>query len=1320
MLFIYIYNLIEQDIFVYIISSNMKKKYYKFLILALLSFNCYSQIIQNQWTWIKGSKIKNEKISEFGLVGLEDINNWPIGRSHASGIVDNNGNLLLFGGRIDGGSLNEMWSYNISTNSFTFKKGSLYKNTGGKSYSKGIGIEHYRNKPRPQMNTQNWKDNQGNMWVFGGGTNPTVYYNDLWKYNFATNNWTQINDGLQNPSGNYGTKGVASVDNIPPTTQGAVTWTDLNGNLWMFGGENPTSNNSNSSSTDGFYNSLWKYDTITGNWTWMSGSSLIDQSGTYNVLGAETPTNMPGARANSGGWVDSAGNLWLFGGYSHTGSSANRFNDIWKYNIATNLWTWVKGTSTSDENIVTTNTENSSNMPLSIAGRKGSYWKDTIGNFWYYDGSSNNRMWMYNPLTNSWTLKKESYAQNPVYGQMGVSNATNTLGRRTATTTWTAINGELYLYSGNYLSENLSQDLWKYNITTNQWTWVKGFNTVAAYQRIKLTGLDDDEVNPGYMQYYCAKWTDSQGNLWVYGIFGEGYDGSTGYNDLWKYDSSTNKWKWINGLYDYPHYPTNGQIGVESFQNNPRFRSDAMSWTDLEDNLWLFGGNANSGAKNDLWKYNKLTNMWVRILGSSTINEVGNYGQQGVSSATNIPGGRGGGTTWVDSQGDFWLFGGVGLSSNEYGRLNDLWKYNVASNQWTWIKGSNIQNQPEISAGIGIASSTNTPPSATFDDGQISWVENSGTFWLFVNGALWKFNNNNWTKIKASQTKSNGNMGIYNNSNSPGSRKKGATWIDSNGNLLLFGGKNVDTFYQDLWKFDIPANQWVWIGGRTGASYPYANYGVQNENSISNLPGGRYQTVSWKDNNNNLFLYGGEGLDETSEGYLSDVWTSNRNFNIIAGNIKLNTNNNDCNNATINVVNAKIILQSVTNLKTVFTNKLGNYSEITNNTTTTITPTLPYYTFNPVNQVANFSGFESTQNYNFCATAAGVFNDLEITIIPINQAFPGEDIKYKIVYKNKGTTTLNGSISFSYNDTIMDYISATLNPNSQSAGILNWNFTNLVPFETRAITLNFNLNSPMEVPAVNGGDIIEIVANINSNATDETINDNTFNLNQIVVNSFDPNDKTCLQGNVIGLDKVGEYVNYLIRFENTGTATARNIVIRDVIDESKFDISTLTPVDASHNYKLTISDSNKVEFIFENINLSYLQYSITTGYVVFKIKTKSNLISGDVFSNTASIYFDYNYPIITNNFETIVQNALGNNVFKTDNYSIYPNPVKDILNFKTEENVIKIEIFDISGRIISSKPVFENKIDLSELKTGNYILKAYNNHGIINSKIIKE
>jgi hypothetical protein len=285
---------------------------------------------------------------------------------------------------------------------------------------------------------------------------------------------------------------------------------------------------------------------------------------------------------------------------------------------------------------------------------------------------------------------------------------------------------------------------------------------------------------------------------------------------------------------------------------------------------------------------------------------------------------------------------------------------------------------------------------------------------------------------------------------------------------------------------------------------------------------------------------------------------------------------------------------------------------------------------------------------------------------------------------------------------------------------LTWNYVALKPFETREINVVLNLNGQTETPALNIGETLSMTSMVTPDINDEYSIDNSFSIRQVIVGSYDPNDKTCIEGATITPAMVGEYVHYVIRFENTGTYPAENVVVKDIIDTSKFDINTLIPIKGSHDFETRISNTNKVEFIFENINLPF-DDATNDGYIAFKIKTKPNLVIGNAFSNSANIYFDYNFPIVTNNYSTTIQNPLGlqENDFINDIVA-YPNPVKDFLNFKTEQNVLKVEVYDIAGRILSSNLVYENKTDLSNLKTGNYILKVYTEKGIMNTKIIKE
>ncbi len=451
-------------------------------------------------------------------------------------------------------------------------------------------------------------------------------------------------------------------------------------------------------------------------------------------------------------------------------------------------------------------------------------------------------------------------------------------------------------------------------------------------------------------------------------------------------------------------------------------------------------------------------------------------------------------------------------------------------------------------------------------------------------------------------------------------------------------------------------------------------------------------------------------------------FTSNGTFYIIQGNSKFDYNSNGCDSNDIVYPNFKCSISNGINTGTFIANNSGSYNIPVQSGTHAVTPVIenPTY-FNVAPNSINISFPTATSPYNqdFCITTNGNHNDLEVVLLPINQARPGFDANYKLIYKNKGTTTQSGTINFTFDDSVLDFVSSSPNVSSQSTGSLNWNFTNLLPFESREINIVFNLNSPTETPALNSSDLLNYTASINGQ-TDETPNDNIVTLNQIVVNSYDPNDKTCLEGTTITPSMVGEYVHYLIRFENNGTANAQNIVVKDIIDTNKFDINTLIPIKGSHNFETRISSTNKVEFIFKNISLPFDDAN-NDGYVSFKIKTKPSLIVGDTFSNSANIYFDYNFPIVTNNYTTSIQNTLGlqENDF-INNISVYPNPAKNILYFKTEHNISKIEVYDIAGRILSSNSVRENKIDLSELKTGNYILKLYTEKGIMNTKIIKE
>src|SRR5438045_8576601 len=80
---------------------------------------------------------------------------------------------------------------------------------------------------------------------------------------------------------------------------------------------------------------------------------------------------------------------------------------------------------------------------------------------------------------------------------------------------------------------------------------------------------------------------------------------------------------------------------------------------------------------------------------NDNVSVAANYGAKGVAAASNVPGGRGDAVSWTDAGGNLWLFGGYSWdSTNNIGPLNDLWKFNIAAGQWTWVSGAKTTGQP--------------------------------------------------------------------------------------------------------------------------------------------------------------------------------------------------------------------------------------------------------------------------------------------------------------------------------------------------------------------------------------------------------------------------------------------------------------------------------------------------------------------------------------------------------------------------------------------------------------------------------------------------
>lgn len=349
-------------------------------------------------------------------------------------------------------------------------------------------------------------------------------------------------------------------------------------------------------------------------------------------------------------------------------------------------------------------------------------------------------------------------------------------------------------------------------------------------------------------------------------------------------------WIWKKGPNEPFGIANNGTIGVESASNLPTPRNSGSTFTDINGNLWLFGGFNYQPAPayhyfNELWKFNPNTNNWTWMKGNSAPNSLGNYGTKGVVASTNTPGARSDAASWVDKNGNFWLFGGDGMDAYGFdGKLNDLWKFDVATNNWVWISGNDYGNAPGNYGAQGVPASNNLPPARS---SMASWTDDLGNLWLYggfdeswdYKADLWRYTiaSNTWTWMNGSSATNlalnHGTIGITAVTNTPGGRAHSTTWIDAGNNLYLFGGTtNNSNYYNDLWKYSPQNNQWTWINGNNLPLQP-AVMGTQGVAHPQNKPGARSAASAFTDMQGNFWLFGGWGmLSGSTAGGLNDLW----------------------------------------------------------------------------------------------------------------------------------------------------------------------------------------------------------------------------------------------------------------------------------------------------------------------------------------------------------------------------------------------------------------------------------------------------------------
>lgn len=472
--------------------------------------------------------------------------------------------------------------------------------------------------------------------------------------------------------------------------------------------------------------------------------------------------------------------------------------------------------------------------------------------------------------------------------------------------------------------------------------------------------------------------------------------------------------------------------------------------------------------------------------------------------------------------------------------------------------------------------------------------------------------------------------------------------------------------------------------------------------------------------------------DKTENSFgTTDYWILklNDNYNTILGESYFDTNFSQTYDSTEIGINQCKVRESQSG-RFAFTNEKGAYSLIVADSGSHIVSPMMmnnYFSLFPVVRLVNFSFFHQVDSFNdFAIGATGVFDDLCMTITPLGQFRPGFNGSYMLNYENVGTTTQSPTIVFRIFPNV-SFVSSSITPSAIYTDSVVWNLSSLSPFQTGQILVTVNLS-----PTIPIGTILNSYAQIFPIVNDANPSCNNATWEVTVTGSFDPNDisvdQDTLYSNVFPNPP---FLDYLIRFQNTGTDTAFTVKILNPIDTMKLDLNSLEFVAASHPMEMRfIYHERNMEFLFNNILLpdSNVNEPASHGFVRYKIKPKSNLQVGDSIKNFAAIYFDFNEPVITNTVKTkiLLFTGLADQI-STSELFVYPNPSSQEINIQisnTQGKRISLDVYNLFGQKVKS--LFDGKIlsselkqqfDISTLNQGVYLLQ-YNVDGVTKSKKI--
>lgn len=378
---------------------------------------------------------------------------------------------------------------------------------------------------------------------------------------------------------------------------------------------------------------------------------------------------------------------------------------------------------------------------------------------------------------------------------------------------------------------------------------------------------------------------------------------------------------------------------------------------------------------------------------------------------------------------------------------------------------------------------------------------------------------------------------------------------------------------------------------------------------------------------------------ENCKGGGSDIWIMKINDteqnSLITGSAFIDANANGLKDSNeFNLIYKRINLLN-SNVWT-YTGHNGSYSlSVRDSGSFSVKPdSVKYFSSVPNSYTATFNGTKQTDSLNdFAFQPVGIINDLQITLTPFTAFRENHDVLYNLSYKNIGTTPLTASVIFYLNDTNYSYVSASVPPSFISADSIVWNNITLAPWQQGSITVTVHVKAGVPI-----GTQINSLCVINPVVGDSVPGDNSDSWKAFIIGGKDPNNILVNEDTITTTQlATSPYLDYIINFQNTGNDTTFNVKVLNPIDTNRLDLNTFEYVASSHPLNINyIPWERNMEFKFDNILLpdSNVNEPMSHGFIRYRIKPKTTLIPIDSIKNFASIYFDSNLPVRTNDAVT--------------------------------------------------------------------------------------